>query len=139
MLNVEPRANVIAKDKEYYQGNYQAYLPQDPAAGQMVRIYWAKLALSRGVVVRFHRVSSQNGKVGNFQPFSASAENGLIKVLKDSEWNDCYFSELEAFNGKRSTATIKDDQVDSTALAFNVLATSKELPQINASRLRMPV
>ena len=131
--------DVIAKDKEYYQGNYQAYLPQDPAAGQMVRIYWAKLALSRGVVVRFHRVSSQNGKVGNFQPFSASAENGLIKVLKDSEWNDCYFSELEAFNGKRSTATIKDDQVDGTALAFNVLATSKELPQINASRLRMPV
>lgn len=131
--------DVIEKDREYYQGNYQAYLPQDPAAGQMVRIYWAKLGLARGIPLRFHRVSSQNGKVGSFQPFAASAENGLVHVVEDREWNDYFFSELESFSGKRSTATIKDDLCDGVALAFNVLATSKELPQINASRLRMPV
>lgn len=101
--------DVILKDKEYYKGNYQAYLPQDPSAGQMARVYWAKLGLSRGVALRFHRVTSQNGKIGSFQPFSASAENGLVKAVKDPEWNDFYFSELESFDGKRSTNTKKDD------------------------------
>ena len=61
----------------------------------------------------------------------------MVSVVKDSEWNDFYFSELEAFDGKRSTNTKKDDIVDSTSLAFNVLATSKELPKLNASALKM--
>lgn len=131
--------DVVTKDKEYYQGNYQAFLPQDPAAGQMVRVYWAKLGLERGLALRFHRVSSQNGKVGSFQPFAASSENGLVSVLEDKEWNGYFFGELESFNGKRSTATRKDDICDGISLAFNVLATSKELPKLDASRLRMPV
>ena len=131
--------DVIEKDKQYYHGNYQAYLPQDPAAGQMVRIYWAKLGLARGIALRFQKVSSQNGKVGNFQPFSASAENGLIKFVKDDSWNEYTFAELEGFDGKRSTSHRKDDIVDNMSFGFNILSTSKELPQINASRLRMPV
>ena len=131
--------DIVAKDMQFCHGNYQAFLPEDPAAGKMVRVYWAKLAMNKGVTLRFHKVSSQNGKVGNFSPFAGSAENGIIKVVDDPEWNDYYFAELEAFDGKRSTATKKDDLVDSTSLAYNVLATSRELPQINASRLRMPV
>ena len=129
--------SVIKKDLEYYKGKYQAYLPQDPSAGKLTAIYWQKLALNNGVSIRFYRTPTYVGKVGSFQPFSASAEVGLVSVVKDSEWNDFYFSELEAFDGKRSTNTKKDDLVDSTSLAFNVLATSKELPVLNASALKM--
>ena len=87
--------------------------------------------------IRFYKTPTNVGKVGSFQPFSASAEVGLVSVVKDNEWNDFYFSELEAFDGKRSTNTKKDDLVDGTSLAFNVLATSKELPKISASKLKM--
>lgn len=131
--------DVVAKDKEFCYGNYQAYLPEDPSAGKMVKVYWSKLAMSRGLTIRFHKVTSQNGKVGSFSPFAGSAENGIIKVVEDPEWNDSYFSELEAFDGKRSTSKRKDDWVDSTALAYNVIATSKELIQINPDRLRVPM
>lgn len=126
----------IVKDRQYYQGNYQAYLPEDPAAGRMVKIYWAKLAMSRGVQVRFHKVTSQGGKVGSFSPFAGGAENGIVKVVEDPEWNDYYFSELEAFDGKRSTASRKDDLVDGTSLAYNVLATTKEIVLPSAGSLR---
>ena len=129
--------SVIKKDLEYYKGKYQAYLPQDPSAGKLTAIYWQKLALNNGVSIRFYRTPTNVGKVGSFQPFSASAEVGLVSVVKDSEWNDFYFSELEAFDGKRSTNTKKDDLVDASSLAFNVLATSKELPKLNASALKM--
>ena len=129
--------SVIKKDLEYYKGKYQAYLPQDPSAGKLTAIYWQKLALNNGVSIRFYKTPTNVGKVGSFQPFSASAEVGLVSVVKDSEWNDFYFSELEAFDGKRSTNTKKDDLVDSSSLAFNVLATSKELPKLNASALKM--
>lgn len=129
--------SVIKKDLEYYKGKYQAYLPQDPSAGKLTAIYWQKLALNNGVSIRFYRTPTNVGKVGSFQPFSASAEVGLVSVVKDSEWNDFYFSELEAFDGKRSTNTKKDDLVDASSLAFNVLATSKELPVLNAAALKM--
>ena len=128
--------DTIQKDKEFYHGDYQAYLPQDPAAGKLARVYWAKLGMSRNIALRFHRVTSQNGKLGSFQPFAASAENGLVKVMEDKEWNDQYFSELESFDGKRSTNTKKDDWCDATSLAFNVLATNKELPKLSANKLK---
>ena len=89
--------------------------------------------------MRFQKVSSQNGKVGNFQPFSASAENGLIKFVKDETWNEYTFAELEGFDGKRSTSHRKDDIVDNMSFGFNILSTSRELSKLQASRLKMPV
>jgi phage terminase large subunit-like protein len=57
-------------------------------------------------------------------------------VLK-ADWNNAFFSELEGFDGKRSNSSKKDDQVDPTSDCFNILATKKELPKLNARKLRM--
>lgn len=130
--------DTIQDDIKRYGGNYQAYLPQDPAAaGITARKHWARLAMLRGVPIRFSRVSSQSGKVTNFLPFSASAENGMVSVLEDRDWNKIFFAELEKFDGKRSTATRKDDIADSLSLAFNIIATSKELKPLDPNKLKM--
>ena len=68
------------------------------------------------------------------KPTSALAENGLV-VVKEDEWNETFFTELELFTGSRSK--IHDDIVDATADSFNLLATSKELPVLNAAALKM--
>lgn len=128
--------SVVKKDQEYCQGNYRVFLPEDPSAGKLVRIYWTKLGLNHGITFRFMKMTSQNGKVGCFQPFSGSAENGIIKCVEDHSWNNDYFAELEAFTGKRSSGSIHDDWVDATSLAYNVISTSKELPNINPKLLK---
>lgn len=131
--------DLVEKDRAYCGGDYRAYIPEDPSAGKMAKRYISSLAMQRRLPLVYYKMSSQNGKLGNFLPFASAASNELIRCLKDDEWNDYYFSELEAFENKRSTATRKDDLVDATSLAYNVLATSKTLPKIDASRLRMPV
>lgn len=47
-------------------------------------------------------------KLTRFLPFSAAAENGMVKVVK-AVWNEDFFKELENFVGDD---TGKDDQVD---------------------------
>jgi predicted phage terminase large subunit-like protein len=129
--------DTIRQDMFNCRGNYQAYIPEDPSAGKLVRVYWAKLAMKNNIAIRFSKVTSVNGKVGAFTPFAGSAENQLVKVVEDPTWNDYYFSELEAFDGKRSTHSKKDDLVDATSLAYNILATSRTLPKISANKIRM--
>lgn len=129
--------DIVRKDREFYKGNYKAYLPQDPAsAGQIARKYWSKLFAAQGIPIYFLKSNSQNSKLKVFEPFAACSENGLVDVLKDT-WNSMYFNELESFDGKRSTSTKKDDMCDATANGFSILSTNKELPKINAKKLRM--
>lgn len=128
---------VTRKDREMYGGKYKAYLPQDlGAAGLTARHYYAKMFRDKGIPIYFSKVSTQSGKMKNFEPFAASSENGLVQVVK-GDWNNAFFSELEAFDGTRSSSNRKDDIVDATSLSFNVLTTGKELPKINAHKLRM--
>ncbi len=129
--------DIVRKDREYFKGNYKAYLPHEPAsAGAIARKYWSKLFAEQGIPIYFTKVSGNNGKLKSFEPFSASAENGLIEVVK-ADWNSDFFKELEMFDGKRSSSHKKDDQCDATASCFNILATNKELPKLNAAKLRM--
>ena len=128
---------ITQKDREYYS-NYRCVLPQDPAAaGKIVRSHYSKLFASHGIPVYFNKTVSGSSKVKNFEPFAATAENGLVSVLK-GEWNTQFFKELEQFDGTRSSSSRKDDIVDATATAFNVMSTKKELPKIGASAFQLP-
>lgn len=90
----------IAKEDNAMYGRVECYLPQDPSSGASVRIYHTQEFNKHGLVVRFIKVLSSKSKLQRFEPFAASSENGLVQVLK-AEWNDIYFSELEAFDGTR--------------------------------------
>lgn len=125
----------IAKEDNSLYGKVECFLPEDPSAGKTAKIYHAQEFNKAGLVVKFIKVLASKSKLQRFEPFTASAENGLVMIFKDA-WNDTYFSELEAFDGSRRSAR-KDDQVDATADAFNKLTSTKELPKISARKLRM--
>lgn len=128
--------DIIEKDVDLYGSDkYKGYLPIDPgAAGKTSKIYYAKLFAERKVPVRFIKVGTKNSKMKRFEPFSASSENELVRIVK-GDWNDDFFYELEAFGG--TNKNVHDDIVDSVSDGFNVLATKKELPKINAKLLKM--
>lgn len=134
--NIDWIAEIAKEDMNRWgEKHYQFYLPQDPAAaGVTARTYHVQKLTEHGLGPRFIKVGTKNSKLKRFEPFSASAEVGLVYVMK-GEWNDMYFSELESFDGVSRTR--KDDLVDATSDAFNELATTKELPKFDGRLLRL--
>lgn len=123
------------KDIEMYGYSCQGYLPVEPAsAGKILRLHFSKIFAAERTPIKFFKVGTGKSKLDRFMPFSSTAENELVLVNK-ADWNNIFFSELESFTGSRSK--IHDDIVDATSDAFNLIATTKELPKLNASLLRM--
>ena len=123
------------KDIEMYGYSCLNYLPIEPAsAGKIQKHHFAQVFASNGVPIKFFKVGSNKSKLDRFLPFASVAENELV-VVKEDEWNEKFLTELELFTGTRSKN--HDDIVDATADAFNLIATTKELPQVNAALLRM--
>lgn len=73
-----------------------------------------------------------SAKVARFSPFSAQAEAGNVKVLR-GDWNDRWFSELEAF-----PEATHDDSADSTSRAFSHLANAPVLSVVKPMVFREP-
>lgn len=87
-------------------------IPQD--AGQSGK--WQVADFVKDLARYNVRSSPESGsKQVRFSPFSAQAEHGNVLILR-GEWNDVYFSQLEAFPDGRH-----DDFVDSTSRAYNTL------------------
>ncbi len=95
-------------------------LPLDPGgAGKSVFEDLAKNLAG----FKFKKCKTTKSKLERFEPFSAAAEGGLVKIVKGS-WNDDYTRELENFVGDGKG---HDDQVDATSDAFNNLASGKQI------------
>lgn len=67
---------------------------------------------------KFKKCKTTKSKLERFEPFSAAAEAGLVKIVKGS-WNDEYIRELENFVGDGKG---HDDMVDATSDCFNNLS-----------------
>lgn len=125
----------VKLDIEMYGYGCSNYLPIEPSsAGKIQKHHFSRVFAEASVPIKFFKVGSKKSKLDRFMPFSSVAENELVMVKK-AEWNDEYFTELEGFTGSRSK--IHDDLVDSTADSYNLIATTKELPSINAHLLKM--
>lgn len=123
------------KDIEMYGYSCSNFLPIEPAsAGKIQKHHFSRVFAEARVPIKFFKVGSKKSKLDKFLPFSSVAENGLV-LINQGEWNDVFFSELEAFTGSRSR--IHDDLVDACSDAYNLIATSKELPSFDARKLRM--
>lgn len=124
----------VAKEDIKRYGKVQCYLPVDPAeSGKSIKFQRAKEFAMQGVPVKFIKVSTKRGKLDRFLPFSAAAENGIVYAIKNIDWNNIYFSEMEAFDGV--SRRVHDDMCDSTSDAFNTLATTKEYKVLSASMI----
>ena len=121
------------KDDLKRYGKVQLYLPQDPGqAGITAKLYQSKLFASEGIPVKFIKVGVTKSKLLRFENFSTASANGIVKAVIGS-WNDDYYNELEGFDGVSKTR--KDDAVDATSDAFNILATNKEYKKLNPSMI----
>lgn len=116
-------------------------LPEDPnAASRAATSLLARSIIESGFVAKTRR--SSMGKLDSFRPFAAAVELGLVHILKNCAtdlWNkidsnnDFFYSELEAFDGKRRGGALgHDDMVDSCSLAFVFLAQKFQIPDMSA-------
>ena len=87
-------------------------LAQDPGSAGKAQIVDMTRMLA-GYDVRSAPVTGD--KITRFNPFSAQAEVGNVKVLR-GRWNEAWFCSLEGF-----PEAAHDDDVDSTSEAFNAL------------------
>jgi len=123
------------KDIEMYGYGCVNYLPIEPAsAGKIQKHHFSRVFAEERTPIKFFKVGSGKSKLDRFLPFASVAENGLV-IIKEDDWNNDLFFELEAFTGSRSK--VHDDIVDAASDAYNLIATSKELPKINARLLKM--
>lgn len=123
------------KDIEMYGYNCVGYLPVEPAsAGKIMKHHMSRVFAQERVPIKFFKVGSGKSKLDRFLPFASVAENGLVKI-KEDDWNEEFLTELELFTGTRSK--IHDDIVDATSDAYNLIATTKELPRFNANKLKV--
>lgn len=101
-------------------------------AGQTEYFESAKKLSQEGFVVRPDPMANNKTKIVKFTPFASAAQNGLVKIVPSTFPNkatlEAYLSELEKFDGERSTATKKDDWVDTTGTAFNHIVRERHLP-----------
>lgn len=92
--------------------NTRIQLAQDPGSAGKAQVKDMSQMLV-GFDVRSAPVTGD--KITRFNPFSAQAEAGNVKVLR-GHWNESWFSCLEGF-----PEATHDDDVDSTSEAFNAL------------------
>lgn len=140
---VGERDNIISKQAQHDGQDVFLVFPIDPgAAGKHQYTEMSKRFIDEGFFVKSDPIPSNKSKLTRFLPFANAAENGLVRIVKntfDPVTYSALMKELEAFNGERSTSTRKDDYVDSLATGFNFLAAeygnlavAVPLPTINA-------
>ena len=96
----------VAKQDIAYYGNVDCYIPEDGGqAGKVAAAFAVRTLAEHGIGAKRIKVGTSS-KLNRFKPFAASAEVGLVRIVK-ADWNDEFFYELEAFDGTRKT--IHDD------------------------------
>lgn len=110
----------------------------NPAAKAAIKLL-AKDIIEAGYIAKTRRAAL--GKLDAFRPFAASAELGFVKVVRNCStdlWNkilndnEFFYTELENFDGTRSTSSRKDDLVDCCSLAYLFLAQKFQIPSFMA-------
>ena len=94
-------ADIALKDCDMY-GVIPQILPEDPASGKATFAFAREYLMSSGVpAVTKVSGSNQRNKVERFKNFAAASENQAVYIM-EADWNDVYFTELEAFDGTRN-------------------------------------
>lgn len=134
----------ICSNAERDGHNVEIILPEDPnPASKASTVLLARSLIEQGYITKTRR--SAGGKLDSFRPFAASAELGVVSIVKDCAndlWNkivnnnDFFHKELEFFDGKRrSGATGHDDMCDCCSLAFLFLAQKINIPNFSSGLL----
>lgn len=108
-------------------------IPKDAgAAGAVALAYHVDILSQNGFTCK--PTNTSKSKLKRFEPVSASIEVGNFKCVK-GDWNEEFFSELEAFAGV--SRSLKDDQVDAVSDAYATLSKMRKIPEFNLPDLQI--
>jgi predicted phage terminase large subunit-like protein len=124
---IEISCNVDGRD-------IQVTFPKDNGGGKAASMFFLRAFAEAGMSVRGVAISGHSSKMQRFLPFCTLAESGCVTMVR-GDWNEAFLTELEYFDGTRN---LKDDQVDSTADAFNTLAKQTTIPSFSVPDMSMP-
>lgn len=135
------RDRLILQQAEVDGSDVKIVLPKDPgAAGEVEYRESAKKLIEAGFVPKKDPVPANKSKLKRFEPFSSACENGLVRIVESSFPNkatlDHFYSELESFDGERSTATRKDDLPDACASCYNFLSKERVINTVVRNQKR---
>lgn len=118
--------NIIKTAKTDGIDDVEVVLARDTGAGgAAANIFYTRTLAEQGITVRSTKMSGHSGKLNRFLPFASVAEAGCVYLVK-GDWNEPFLSELENFIPNNRNQ--KDDQVDATSDAFNMIAKSIQIP-----------
>jgi predicted phage terminase large subunit-like protein len=109
-------------------------IPRDNGGGKAASSFFLRTFAEEGMSVRGIPISGHTSKMQRFLPFCTLAESGCVTMVR-GDWNEDFLTELEHFTGAK---TEKNDQVDSCADAFNVLAKQVLMPTMKIPDMTMP-
>lgn len=117
---------LIATQMECDPVDCQLVLSKDSGAGSADHIYTLALMTERGIKVVEDKTTSNvaGKKLKDFLPFANACMQGLVFIVEESFDPDTLkliYSQLERFDGERSTSAKKDDIADAIAMTFNAL------------------
>lgn len=137
------RDKLIAKQGHFDGEDCVVVLPIDPAAAGKVEYQEAaKKIISEGLRCRPDPVPNNKSKLARFAPFADAVEAGLVRIVESTfpnkETIDSLLTELEGFDGEKSTKLKKDDRVDAIATAFNYLTQQRSVRVVPRNQRRSP-
>ncbi len=125
--------DTLIKEQSLYDGEEcTVVLPRDPsAAGKSEILSATEKLVVEGLKVTEDPMPSNKSKLVKFSPFASAAQMGLVYIVKNTFPEETYeylMSNLEGFDGERSTSNKKDDLPDCVASAFNAVSKVRTIP-----------
>ncbi|HDR2377088.1 TPA: terminase family protein [Enterobacter asburiae] len=118
--------DVIIRKQAHYDGDDVVIIfSVDPGqAGISEFTTSSRELLAEGFVVERDPTPGNKSKLTRFTPFAKLAQSGMVRIVRssfDAKTYEALMTELEKFNGERSTTTRKDDWADAVASGINYL------------------
>ena len=118
-------------------------IPEDSgAAGKEAFLSKVRYFTGEGFKVIKDASVQNHSKLAKFEPFATAAEHGLVYIVKSSFANEesleWYLSEMERFDGEKSTKLKKDEAIDITASAYNTLAKARVVNLVRRNQNNSP-
>lgn len=120
-------------------------IPEEGGAGKGEYQQMRNMFIEAGFMCKGAKTGNvKNAKMKRFAAFASACQQGMVKICSNTFGNKAsyraFIKELEDFDGRGSTGTIKDDWVDCCSDLWSVGSTTKirqaySLPQVNSQSM----
>lgn len=137
------RDNLIIRQMQIEPEGCKLVLSKDSGAGSADHTYTLSKMIENGIQVVEDKTTSNlaGKKLKDFLPFANACMQGLVFIVEESfspETLKALYTELERFDGERSTSAKKDDWCDAIAMTFNAICTIRVRRIVTRNQMNSP-